>query len=36
GHADAMLAASLFHFRQLEIRQVKDYLQNLGIPVRRL
>lgn len=34
GHADAMLAATLFHFRQLEIRQVKEYLQGLGIPVR--
>ena len=34
GHADAMLAASLFHFRQLEIRQVKEYLHSLGIPVR--
>ena len=34
GHADAMLAASLFHFRQLEIRQVKEYLHGLGIPVR--
>ena len=34
GHADAMLAASLFHFRQLEIRQVKEYLRDLGIPVR--
>jgi len=34
GHADAMLAASLFHFRQLEIMQVKEYLHSLGIPVR--
>lgn len=34
GHADAMLAATLFHFRQLEIHQVKEYLQGLGIPVR--
>ena len=34
GHADGMLAASLFHFRQLEIRQVKEYLQGLGIPIR--
>jgi cyclase len=34
GHADAMLAASLFHFRELEIMQVKEYLHGLGIPVR--
>ena len=34
GHADALLAASLFHFRQLEIMQVKEYLHGLGIPVR--
>ena len=34
GHADAMLAASLFHYRTLEIQQVKAYLQGLGIPVR--
>ena len=35
GRADAVLAASLFHFRELEIRQVKDYLADRGIPVRR-
>ena len=35
GKADAVLAASLFHFRELEIRQVKDYLAEKGIPVRR-
>ena len=34
GHADAMLAATLFHFRHLEIAQVKAYLRGLGIPVR--
>ena len=34
GHADAMLAASLFHYRQLEIRLVKEHLHILGIPVR--
>jgi cyclase len=32
--ADAALAASLFHYRELEIRQVKDYLRENGIPVR--
>lgn len=34
GHAAAALAASLFHFRQLSIAQVKAYLQERGIPVR--
>jgi cyclase len=34
GGADAMLAATLFHFRQLEIRDVKNHLHSLGIPVR--
>ncbi len=34
GKADAVLAASLFHFKELEIKQVKDYLRNEGISVR--
>ena len=34
GHADAALAASLFHFRELEIQDVKEYLEDHGIPVR--
>ena len=34
GKADAALAASLFHFRELEIREVKEYLRNQGISVR--
>lgn len=34
GGADAALAASLFHYRELEIRQVKKYLQEHGVPVR--
>jgi cyclase len=34
GHASAALAASLFHYRQLSIPQVKQYLQEQGIPVR--
>ena len=33
--ADAALVASLFHFRELTVRQVKDYLAGQGIPVRR-
>lgn len=34
GHADAALAASLFHFRELEISGLKQYLKDRGIPVR--
>ncbi|MDE7476824.1 MAG: imidazole glycerol phosphate synthase subunit HisF [Lachnospiraceae bacterium] len=36
GKADAALAASLFHFKELEIREVKEYLRNHGISVRCL
>lgn len=32
--ADAALAASLFHFGELTVPQVKDYLRGEGIPVR--
>ena len=35
GGADAALAASLFHYKELEISQVKDYLADKGISVRR-
>lgn len=34
GKADAALAASLFHYKELEIRQVKEYLHSQGIAVR--
>ena len=34
GKADAALAASLFHFKELEISEVKEYLQKQGISVR--
>lgn len=34
GKADAALAASLFHFRELEICDVKEYLKEKGIEVR--
>lgn len=34
GKADAALAASLFHFKELEICQVKQYLRNEGVSVR--
>lgn len=34
GKADAALAASLFHFKELEIREVKEYLRKKNVPVR--
>ncbi len=34
GGAEAALAASLFHFRQLRIMDVKRHLQAVGVPVR--
>ena len=34
GKADAALAASLFHFKELEIKEVKQYLQERDVPVR--
>ncbi|NUN70844.1 MAG: imidazole glycerol phosphate synthase subunit HisF [Bacteroidetes bacterium] len=34
GHADAVLAASIFHFRQYTIRQAKDFLRTKNILVR--
>ena len=34
GEADAVLAASVFHFGELTIRQVKEYMRSQGIPVR--
>lgn len=33
-HCDAALAASLFHFGELTVPQVKDYLRTQNIPVR--
>ena len=35
GRADAALAASLFHYKELTIGQVKDYLAGQGVAVRR-
>ena len=35
GGADAVLAASIFHFRELSIRQVKEELSRRGIHVRK-
>ena len=34
GGASALLAASIFHFGELSIKEVKDYLNSKGIPVR--
>lgn len=35
GHADAVLAASLFHYKELEIGELKNYLAEQGVSVRR-
>ena len=35
GKADAALAASLFHYKELEIMELKNYLADRGIAVRR-
>jgi len=35
GKADAVLAASIFHFQIYSIRQAKDYLAERGIPIRK-
>lgn len=34
GEADAVLAASVFHFGELTIKEVKEYMRSQGIPVR--
>lgn len=34
GHATALLAASVFHFRTFTVAEVKEYLAGRGIPVR--
>lgn len=34
GKAEAALAASLFHFKELEIKQVKEYLRGEGVSIR--
>lgn len=34
GCADAALAASLFHYKELEIRELKEYLKEKGVSVR--
>lgn len=35
GKADAGLAASIFHFKEIEIPDLKEYLHSAGIPMRR-
>jgi len=34
GHADAALAASIFHFKEIDIMELKHYLRDNNIPVR--
>jgi len=34
GEADAVLAASLFHYRDLRVGDLKDYLKQKGVPIR--
>jgi cyclase len=34
GQADAVLAASIFHYREYTVRQVKEYLRSRGVQVR--
>lgn len=36
GGADAALLASLLHYRQLTIAQIKDYLEGKNVPVRKI
>lgn len=36
GKADAALTASLFHFAELDMRELKNYLAERGIPVRKV
>ena len=36
GHADAALAATLFHFGIMKISDLKEYLAQEGVPVRRV
>ena len=34
GRADAALAASIFHFNERSVSELKQYLSTLGVPVR--
>ena len=35
GYADAALAASIFHFKEIAIPELKEYLHKQGINIRR-
>jgi cyclase len=34
GAADAALAASIFHFKEIEVHSLKSYLLDKGLPIR--
>ena len=34
GKADAVLAASIFHYKEISIKKVKEALENQGLSVR--
>jgi cyclase len=34
GHADAVLAASIFHYGEYTVREAKEYMKSRGIEVR--
>lgn len=34
GKADAALAASVFHYQEIEIPELKKFLKNKNIPIR--
>ena len=36
GNADAALAASLFHYGELKMKDLKDYLSDKGLPIRQI
>jgi len=36
GKASAVLAASIFHFKEISIKEAKEYLKSRGIPVKPL
>ncbi|HMA63982.1 MAG: imidazole glycerol phosphate synthase subunit HisF [Fibrobacterota bacterium] len=36
GHADAALVASMLHYGEYTIREIKEYLHNRGIKIRRI
>jgi cyclase len=34
GKADAVLAASIFHYREYTVKEAKEFLRSRGVPVR--